>query len=171
MEVRRESTASGESFQRAKNLTHKTQCRLRQDIKDQIQAKKNGILAKAILETKQVHLLNEVCEEALMKVLRKALKQPDGELSLERATLELFPKPTSPLLKAFYQVRKGKPEAGWPNKGNVKDAENRTVTLISLAFGCRCDIVVEVEVAPERVETATAEEVGPCHSKSSERSQ
>jgi hypothetical protein len=44
-EVRRESTVSGESFQRAKNLTHKTQCRLWQDIKDQIQAKKNGILA------------------------------------------------------------------------------------------------------------------------------
>jgi hypothetical protein len=27
-EVRGESTVSGESFQRAKNLTHKTQCRL-----------------------------------------------------------------------------------------------------------------------------------------------
>jgi hypothetical protein len=35
------------------------------------------------------------------------------------------------------------------------------VTLISLAFGCRCDSVVEMEVAPELVEMATAEEVVP----------
>jgi hypothetical protein len=151
-EVRRESTVSGESFQRAKCLTHNSQCRLRQDLKDQILAKKNGKLAKATLKTEQVYLLNKDCEEALTKASRKALKQPDGELSLEHATLELFVKPTSPLLKAFYQVRKGKPEAGWPNKGQVKDTENGTVTLISLAFGCRCDCVVE---------TATAEEVVP----------
>jgi hypothetical protein len=89
------------------------------------------------------------------KALRKALKQPDGELSLELATLELFAKPTSPLLKAFYQVRKGKPEARWPNKGQLKDTESGAVTLISLAFGCRCDSVVEVAVAPILPRTLT----------------
>jgi hypothetical protein len=87
------------------------------------------------------------------------MNQPDGELSLDQATLDLVAKPTSPLLKAFYQVRKGKPEAGWPKKGQVKDTENGAVTLITLAFSCRCDSVVEIAVAPELVETATAEEV------------
>jgi hypothetical protein len=160
-EVRRESTVSGESFQRAKCLTHNSQCRLRQDLKDQIRAKKNGKLAKATLEMEQMYLLNKNCEEALTKALQKALNQPDGELSLEQATLDLFAKPTAPLLKAFYQVRKGKPEAGWPKKGQVKEAENGTVNLISLAFSCRCNSVVEVAVATELVETATVEEVVP----------
>jgi hypothetical protein len=159
-EVRRESTISGESFQRSKNLTHKIQCQLRQDVNDQILAKKSDKLAKATLETEQLYLLNKDCEESLLKALRKALKQPDGELSLELATIDLFAKPTSPLLKAFYEVRKGKPEAGWPNKGQAKDAQNGSVNLILLAFGCRCDSVVEATVAPELVETA-AEEIVP----------
>jgi hypothetical protein len=68
----------------------------------------------------QVYLLNKNCEEALTKALRKALKQPEGELSLEHATLDLFAKPTATLLKVFYQVRKGKPEAGWPNRARLR---------------------------------------------------
>jgi hypothetical protein len=77
-------------------------------------------ISKDTLETEQVYLHNKDCEEALTKALRKALKQLDGDLSLERATLELFVKPTSPLLKLFYQVRKESQKLGGQTKARLR---------------------------------------------------
>ena len=145
-EVRRDSTISGESFQRAKCLTHKTQRRLRQELNDGIIAKQNDKEAKVTLEKEQTYVRNKECEKAM----RKRLKQPEDELSLQEATLDMFAKSNCSLLRAFCQVRKGKPESGWPKKGSVTDAETGVANLISLAFGCRCDsILVEVSEGEE----------------------
>ena len=102
--VRRDASISGESFQRAKCLTHSTQNQLRQELRDEIADKKNNKKVKEAMEKAQIIAQNDECE----MILRNKLQQQGAqELSLEQATLEIFSKLTCSLLKAFYQVRKG----------------------------------------------------------------
>lgn len=134
--VRRDATISGESFQRAKCITHKVQCRLRKELLDAAAAKAREKIAKDQLEQRQRYQLNRECEDKL--------KPTDGELSLGTATIEMFSKPLARELKAFYHVRKGCPpeDGGWPNKGSAEEARMGISNLILLAYECRNEPVL-----------------------------
>lgn len=133
--VRRESTITQESRQRAKCLTHEYQAEQRMERKIQLEAEVSRKKVEAANKLVQKIGKNDNC---VMKIC-KILGRDQSEEHLEDASMEDFSKLLNADLESFILVRNkdNQVKSKLPKKGKLEDAMTGENNLIKLAFDSR----------------------------------
>jgi hypothetical protein len=124
-----------EPYQRAKNLSHKAQQKLRQEEMERAKQLVDDKNALANVRINKRLEENRKCEDIVLDAMGLSREQfKSGVASFRNAEIKHFHQPKLALLAAFVRVRSDNPSSNPKNKGTLAEAlagEKRTLTRVA----------------------------------------